>query len=304
MTTDNFAFFAGFSAPSFTQIPDELLDQIMADLSGAELRVMLYICRRTFGFRRDSAKISSRQMLFGSFGPDGVQHDKGTGIHRRATLVETLNGLRKKGLIIVSGTAGEAQYFRLRLQGEPVDGCTESVQVQNLVAGGGDTETVSGGDTETAPGVIRKPRHHKTDSIDKQKRQTDGGPSPLGNDQKPYTLTSPEEEPTGKSDHPKKKKNATAPKAKRLPEGYEFRRDPIQVATEFGVDEEMARWEFGKFQDYEFRTAKTDWDAAWRNWARTTAERKGGEFRRRPGLPKTVADLLERNSQRAYGGRR
>src|SRR6478672_9655611 len=57
--------FEGFSSPSYTQVPDELFDALMPSLGDAELRVLLYIIRRTFGFKRDADAISLSQMVSG-----------------------------------------------------------------------------------------------------------------------------------------------------------------------------------------------------------------------------------------------
>ena len=57
--------FAGFSSPNYTQVPDELFDVLLPALSDAELRVLLYIIRRTFGFKRDADAISLSQMVHG-----------------------------------------------------------------------------------------------------------------------------------------------------------------------------------------------------------------------------------------------
>ena len=62
---NNTATFQGFSAPNYTQVPDELFDDLMTDLSGAELKVLLYIIRRTFGFKKTEDTISLSQMLNG-----------------------------------------------------------------------------------------------------------------------------------------------------------------------------------------------------------------------------------------------
>ncbi len=43
--------FGGFDAPHYTQTPDVLFDELLPYLSEAELKVLLYIIRRTFGFR-------------------------------------------------------------------------------------------------------------------------------------------------------------------------------------------------------------------------------------------------------------
>ncbi len=44
--------FKGFISPRYTQVPDALFDELMAYLSGAELKVLLYIIRRTLGFKK------------------------------------------------------------------------------------------------------------------------------------------------------------------------------------------------------------------------------------------------------------
>ena len=44
--------FLGFRKPEYTNVADELFDILMLRLSGAELNVLLYIVRRTFGWKR------------------------------------------------------------------------------------------------------------------------------------------------------------------------------------------------------------------------------------------------------------
>jgi hypothetical protein len=44
--------FTGYASPNYTPVPDELFDEQLPDLSGAELKVLLYVIRRTFGFKR------------------------------------------------------------------------------------------------------------------------------------------------------------------------------------------------------------------------------------------------------------
>jgi hypothetical protein len=72
--------FKGFISPRYTQVPDELFDALMAYLSGAELKVLLYIIRRTFGFKKDSDHISLRQICNGIKTREGDVLDKGTGL--------------------------------------------------------------------------------------------------------------------------------------------------------------------------------------------------------------------------------
>jgi phage replication O-like protein O len=46
--------------PNFTQVPNELLDNIHL-FSGAEVRILVVICRQTFGWHKDKDKISLTQ---------------------------------------------------------------------------------------------------------------------------------------------------------------------------------------------------------------------------------------------------
>lgn len=91
--------FEGFYVPNSTQVPDSLFDELMADLSGAELKTVLYIIRRTFGFKRQSDTISINQMLTGITKKDGKELDRGTGLSKPA-LLKALRDLAKKNIII------------------------------------------------------------------------------------------------------------------------------------------------------------------------------------------------------------
>ena len=85
--------------PNSTQVPDDLFDKFMADLSGAELKVLLYIIRRTFGFKRHQDAISISQLVNGITRKTGEVLDKGTGLSR-ATAVSAAKSLEKRGFIV------------------------------------------------------------------------------------------------------------------------------------------------------------------------------------------------------------
>jgi hypothetical protein len=53
----------------------------MADLSGAELKVVLYVARRTFGFGKESDNISLSQMAQGITKRDGMRGVVKSGRH-------------------------------------------------------------------------------------------------------------------------------------------------------------------------------------------------------------------------------
>ena len=115
--------YPGFAAPTYTQIPDEFFDEVMSHLTDAELRVILYIMRRTFGFKKPSDAISYTQFLRGIKTRDGRQLDEGCGLAGTTNLSRALKGLEEKGLIVAhrgQSTKGDHQTtiyaLRFRLQ--------------------------------------------------------------------------------------------------------------------------------------------------------------------------------------------
>ena len=91
--------FRGFRSPNYTQVPDELFDELLPDLSGAELKVLLYIIRRTFGFKRDSDSISLSQITSGIETRDGEVLDRGTGLSK-ASVATAVKSLEARGVIV------------------------------------------------------------------------------------------------------------------------------------------------------------------------------------------------------------
>lgn len=117
--------FEGFYTPHYTQTPDALFDWVMADLTGAELKVLLYIVRRTFGFKKDDDAISVEQITGGMFKRDGTRLDRGTGL-ARTTALEALRSLSEKRLIeserrMNEKTGSLPTVYRLRLKGGTVE---------------------------------------------------------------------------------------------------------------------------------------------------------------------------------------
>jgi hypothetical protein len=64
--------------PTHTQVPNYMLDHVMAVLSGAEVKILLYIIRRTNGFHCTDCKISIPQFMTGKKGAN----ESGTGLSR------------------------------------------------------------------------------------------------------------------------------------------------------------------------------------------------------------------------------
>jgi hypothetical protein len=93
--------FRGYTSPNYTQVPDELFDQQLPDLSGAELKVLLYIMRRTFGFKKDADDISLNQICRGITTRDGRVLDRGTGLSK-STAQLAIKGLLAKYIILTT----------------------------------------------------------------------------------------------------------------------------------------------------------------------------------------------------------
>lgn len=87
----------------FTAVPNVFLDSQMADCSGAEVKVFLYITRRTIGMSRAREndgwdEISLNQVCNGILRRDGRRLDSGTGLERQAA-VDALHRLVAKGIV-------------------------------------------------------------------------------------------------------------------------------------------------------------------------------------------------------------
>ncbi len=92
--------FEGFEPANTTPVPDILFDELLTELSGSELKVLLYIIRRTWGFKKDTDAISLNQFTEGIITKDGKQLDKGCGIKNRSAVTKALTSLEVKGRIV------------------------------------------------------------------------------------------------------------------------------------------------------------------------------------------------------------
>lgn len=87
-------------------VPNDLLDDLLPSLSGAELKVLLYIVRRTLGFHRNAATISIAQIRTGLHRRDGTPLDRGTGLGRTA-VTDALRSLQERGMIVAHHNESE-----------------------------------------------------------------------------------------------------------------------------------------------------------------------------------------------------
>jgi hypothetical protein len=173
--------------PNSTQIPDVILDRWMAELSGAEFKVLLYIARRTYGFGKDSDAISLNQLARGIRRRDGTWLDRGTGLSRSGVKA-ACSSLIAKGLVIRAANIGkdgkepEESTYRLNVYA-PLPG-----EVGQKKAYLGQKKAYVGQNAtprrpETGPGVGQKVAPQETDQETGQQTATASAELPEGRGQ-------------------------------------------------------------------------------------------------------------------------
>jgi len=114
--------FEGFTSPNFTSVPDEFFDVLAPRLNGGEVKVLLYIIRRTYGFKKESDTISISQMLNGIVKRNGERLDHGAGLSK-PSLCRALNSLADKHVIIAKrqfdrNGSNMATSYQLNVRGD------------------------------------------------------------------------------------------------------------------------------------------------------------------------------------------
>lgn len=173
----------GFSSPNGTIVPDDVFDVLMPQLTDPELRVLLYIIRRTFGFKRDHDDISLKQMVEGIRTRDGRVLDRGTGISK-AGVARGLKGLQTKGIIVAAHNSSiergnEPTTYALRFREDSHTPRRESLPASTLVAPPSQIDTPPLSQIETracltaGTGLVSAVRH-TTNSVQQTEEQGTG----------------------------------------------------------------------------------------------------------------------------------
>jgi len=107
---DEHFVFEGFDAPSYTPVPDAVFDVLLKRLGNAELKVLMYVIRRTFGFKKGSDRISKSQLENGIITRGGKILDEGTGLSRRAIRISVQSLVDKQILLKRSWSSPEKGF--------------------------------------------------------------------------------------------------------------------------------------------------------------------------------------------------
>lgn len=107
--------------PNSTQIPNVILDILLPRLSASEGKCILYICRRTFGFHKESDRISFSQFVGGIKDRYGKVLDYGTGLVRASVTQALKNLVRAEAVTLVRKTSkGNCYQINLNMDVDKV----------------------------------------------------------------------------------------------------------------------------------------------------------------------------------------
>jgi hypothetical protein len=100
--------------PNSTQLPNIILDKIIPLIPESEARCLIYICRRTFGFHKESDRISFSQFIEGIKDRRGVVLDYGTGLSRQSVASGLKNLVKSEAVIVSKNKTGN--WYKINLQ--------------------------------------------------------------------------------------------------------------------------------------------------------------------------------------------
>jgi len=151
-----------FRRPTTTPTPDEIFDEWVHQLKHSELLVLLYIVRRTFGFRdrygeiKDGDTISLRQFHEGIVTRSGKRLDHGCGVRNKTSITAALKRLEELGLIRARRSesaekGNETTWYSLAFAGDNADDADEA-------SGTREGHSADGGDSRaSAPRPVERP---------------------------------------------------------------------------------------------------------------------------------------------------
>lgn len=155
---------SSISEPNFTQIPNVVFDYWMQKLKPSSFLVLLFLCRKTFGWHVTSSGISLRRLC------DCTSLSK-------PTVIEAISELEACKLILVSRAMspnGGAAINKYTLNvHKPVDDISSGLDYPD-----DDNEPSPGGGNASLPGVGKNSDHFKRNDTSYLKTKNDNPPKP------------------------------------------------------------------------------------------------------------------------------
>ncbi len=106
--------------PNSTQLPNIILDKVFPLIPEAEARCLIYICRRTFGFHKQTDRISFSQFMDGIKDRRGNVLDYGTGLSRQAVSVALRNLANAEAIRVAKSRKGNHYQINLHMDVDKV----------------------------------------------------------------------------------------------------------------------------------------------------------------------------------------
>ena len=144
--------------PNYTQTPNILFDEIMRDLNGAELKVILAVIRKTFGWHKERDRISLTQL------------EEMTGLSRQGIL-NAIHG-KKKEKSVIGGLVNKG-YIKIieTKQGNVYELIVNEVDQQETASQLSRLEVVNKVDQESGL-ASQQSRHTKESTLNKLAKET------------------------------------------------------------------------------------------------------------------------------------
>src|SRR5260221_8439676 len=166
--------FEGFEPANTTPVPDVLFDVLLPQLSEAELKVLLYIIRRTAGFKKNDDAISLGQFQHGITKRNGKVLDNGCGVKNRTTISSALASLEAMGCIQCDkgdDPQGDKATTVFRVHFKAGGVVRKSYHGSTQIVPPVVSETYHGS-TQNAPGVVRETYPQETVIQDTDSQET------------------------------------------------------------------------------------------------------------------------------------
>ena len=96
----------------YTNLLNGIIDNCMYELTGSDLKVLLYILRHTFGFNKATDETAISQLQHGIIKRDGTHFDYGTGLSK-STILKSISNLIKKDILIKYPIRVQHKPFRI-----------------------------------------------------------------------------------------------------------------------------------------------------------------------------------------------